>query len=377
MVWLPRGLRWAAVASAALLITATTTADASRGRLKAIDPYWIAHGRQIAFTGWYSHKSARAKQWIMNADGSHRRSLASPAWNWSLSPSGRGDASVFDYGHYGVVWVYWPTKRIRGKTHYRITKFTIRVPAVYGFPDWSPDEGAVAIEVDTDTGPNRAMLFVAELRGGLHLISQIGSRDDMNADWSPDSRRIAFVSCLRRYYRPCNLVLIRRDGGGRKVVVRNVVPSKPEFASGLVLQPVWAPSGRTISYAVGFGDHREKKWKDCPKCIPVDLQRRAIYVVRPDGSGPRRIGATSYMDTVPDLTLTWSPDSRRIAFAVRRGVTIVDVNDGSRTADPAEGVAAGVVAGRPANRLCRPERCHDPRDQGRQAASSYDTATRP
>jgi len=41
--------RMAAVATAALLIAATTAADASRVRLKAIDPHWIAHGRQIAF----------------------------------------------------------------------------------------------------------------------------------------------------------------------------------------------------------------------------------------------------------------------------------------------------------------------------------------
>jgi hypothetical protein len=71
--WLGRGLRWAAMASAALLFAATTTADASRGRLQAMDgAYWVADGRLIMFVGWYGHAIHAVRLWMMNADGSGR-----------------------------------------------------------------------------------------------------------------------------------------------------------------------------------------------------------------------------------------------------------------------------------------------------------------
>jgi Tol biopolymer transport system component len=343
MNWLAGGLRSAAVASAALLIAATTTADASHGRLKASGPYWIADGRQIAFTGWYGHKRAKAQQWMMNADGSHKRAITPSTlfMDWFLSPSGRLDARAELYADFDIVWIYGlgKTGLIRlGKTGL-IRKFRIRRPAApgdYGFPDWSPDERAFAMVVDTG---DRSMIVVAELRDGLHLISHIRSRNDISMDWSPDSRRIALLSCAKLKYRsglgsgvasaPCNVVLIRRDGSGRTVVVRNAVPTAPtrqEFPSNV--QPVWAPSGRTISYAVGFGAVREKSPKGCPKCIPFDFQRRAIYVVRPDGSGLRRLATTSYLDTESAPALAWSPDSRRLAFADTRGVTMIDIKGG-------------------------------------------------
>jgi hypothetical protein len=132
-----RGWRCVAVVSAAFLIAATTTADASRGRLYALGgAYWVAHGRLIAFDGVNSrdpHPASDARLWMMNADGSGRRG---PLRGDVLSPSGRRLASTGDTGTAGIVGV----NSLSGKP---IRRFTIRVQADgYGPLAWAPDKRA-------------------------------------------------------------------------------------------------------------------------------------------------------------------------------------------------------------------------------------------
>jgi Tol biopolymer transport system component len=318
--WLGRGSRWAAVASAAFLIAATATADASRSRLKAEDgAFWVAHGRLIAFAGWYGHSIHAVRLWMMNADGSGRRPLTAAvyaAYDLPIpSPSGRRLVTSGDTGTAGVVWVDW----LNGKS---IRKFTIHVPADgYGPVMWAPDERAVAVEVYTD---ERVMIFVADLSGRLRLVSRIRSQDDESAAWSPGGRLIAFVTCAHDTS-SCNLALIGRDGNHRKVVVR-IDPHANEYD----VQPVWAPNGRAIAFAARFGETRDRKATRSRRAYLV--QRYGIYVVRPDGSGLRRVAATPYMDTdsFSAPALAWSSNSRRIAFVDTRGITIVDISDRSQ-----------------------------------------------
>jgi Tol biopolymer transport system component len=332
MSWFGRASRWAAVASAAFLIAATATADASRGRLKAMDgAYWVAHGQLIAFAGWYGHSLHPVRLWMMNADGSGRRPVtgdAPAAYDLPLpSPSGRRLAASGDTGTEGVVFVsrvvrvrsrsaaYW----LSGKL---IRKFTIHVPADgYGPVAWAPDERALAVEVSTD---EREMIFVADFSGSLRLVSRILSRDDESAAWSPDGRLIAFVTCAHDTSN-CNLALIGRDGTQRKVIVR-IDPHADEYE----VQPVWAPNGRAIAFAARFGETRHRKATRLRRAYLV--QRYGIYVVRPDGSALRRVAATPYMDadSFSAPALAWSPDSRRIAFVDTRGITIVGISDRSQ-----------------------------------------------
>lgn len=83
----------------------------------------------------------------------------------------------------------------------------------------------------------------------------------------------------------------------------------PATPSGLFfqVQPTWSPDGRLIAFA----SRRDG--------------RSHIYLMRPDGSGTRRI-TTSAMD---DEHPAWSPDGRRIAFA-REGALFVVPAAGGR-----------------------------------------------
>ena len=80
------------------------------------------------------------------------------------------------------------------------------------------------------------------------------------------------------------------------------------------LAPVWSPDGRWLAIV---DERRVPKGHDCLSdddyACPAE-----IYVIRPDGSGERRV-TPSYDDIYP--TPVWSPDSRKLAFGAE-GVSV-------------------------------------------------------
>jgi len=119
---------------------------------------------------------------------------------------------------------------------------------------------------------------------GLKRLTRDGTHNDAPA-WSPDRRKIAFVSGLNRHD---TIWTMRPDGTGMRRVTSPV---------GLDEQPAWSPDGRRIVFV------RE-----------VSPRNRGIYVVGADGKGLRRLTHRDGDYQHP----SWSPDSRRIVFAYAR-----------------------------------------------------------
>ena len=122
--------------------------------------------------------------------------------------------------------------------------------------------------------------------------------------WSPDGKRIAFISTLHRksanvnyYPTAAELYTMAADGSD----VQRMAP--PEHRGAALLPPVWSPDGKYLAYLeLALRERGEVR----------DPQKTALYTVRVDGMQQTAIALTTL---VPPA---WSPDGQYLAF-VRSG----------------------------------------------------------
>jgi TolB protein len=156
-------------------------------------------------------------------------------------------------------------------------------------PAWSTDGRKIAFARDVGLG---VALFVMNADGSnvrqltrpvLHPTGFTTS--DLAPAWSPDGRRIAFISNRVTG----DQVVWRMNSDGRQLTRLTRTPGAFDY------NPTWSPDGRRI-------------WFDSTR---LGSSGRDIFTMRPDGTGVRRMTRTAHDDWSPDV----SPDGRRVVFS--------------------------------------------------------------
>jgi TolB protein len=194
--------------------------------------------------------------YVMNADGSGKRRLA-------RSPKGDGDLA------------------------------------------WSPDGRKLAFAIQPRgsagvchrAGACNDEIFVINADGsGLRRLTR-NAAPDGRAAWSPDGRRIAFLSW--RHGTGADVFVMNADGSDQRNLTR-----KP----GNEVDPVWSPDGRAILFsAVPPG---QPLWVGGSRSASGPY--RDVYVMNADGSDQRNLTHTTEAE---DYAAAYAPDGRTIAFA--------------------------------------------------------------
>jgi TolB protein len=144
----------------------------------------------------------------------------------------------------------------------------------------SADEGRILFE-------SHGELHLADVASGA--VTKLGIQGG-SAAWSPDGRRIAFISNpYRQKGEPSELFVVNADGSGRQKLTGEVRRAAT---------PDWAPNGERIAFA-DFDRVRV---------------RTGLYVIDSDGSDLRQL-----VEGSEPIIHRWSPDGRTILYVRRSG----------------------------------------------------------
>jgi Tol biopolymer transport system component len=295
-----RRRRLVALAAAALVVVVGTASAFGTvrdyffgtARVAFGTPVWSPDGRMIAFLSrrW---PVGPTEVYVMNADGGAQRNLTrvwepevypvwSPDWRKIVFESRPCAAVRGACARTSAIYVMNADGSVRRKLArgVRVISSGQRVTPGGGSPAWSPDRRRIAFVSDRD-GNFEVYVVSADGSGQRNLTRKPGF--DSDPVWSPDGRKIAFVSTDRDADGPPRrqeIYIMNADGSGQRMLARG---------HGLA----WSPDGRQIAFRSDRDGNGE------------------VYVVNVDGTRLRRLTRNPASDGGP----LWSPDGRTIAFA--------------------------------------------------------------
>ena len=227
--------------------------------------------------------------------------LTDPSW----LPGGR--SFVYGWTH-GVAFVADATEVRRSSASGGDPTTVLRVPLAGMITEVaaSPDGRRIAFTLFTPNYPvilgtwtavgSPMRIYVVNADGsGLQLVSTVSVTWDFSPVWSPDSRKLAFVSGRG----PISVYVTDLHAGpgllGTRVSPLDVLASAP----------AWAPDGRHLAFN--------------GSALPnlYGSTDPDIWTVAPDGTGARKVGRGS--------NPSYAPDGRHLVVGTQEGIAVLDL----------------------------------------------------
>ena len=171
-------------------------------------------------------------------------------------------------------------------------------------PSWSPDGKRIAFVSRRDghvhpiRGWPTSEIYVMDADGGNPQNLTNDPHHDYSPSWSPDGKRIVFGSERDRGKdNPHNTEIYVMDAGGKNQ--RNLTNNRTED-----MYPAWSPDGERIAFSARREGHVVHN---------LDITYE-IYVMDADGQNEQRLTKNRNNDWSP----SWSPNGEQIAFASDR-----------------------------------------------------------
>ncbi len=196
---------------------------------------WSPDGKKIAF---YSERDGNDEIYVMNADGSQQTRLTKNSVPDSF-PDWSPDGKQLVFTRYdGNSQIY--VMKADGSQQTRLT--TTNTPGGDGSPAWSPDGQKIAFS----SFRNEKSEAYRDGNGDIYVMNADGSEqtqltnnlaDDASPFWSPDGKRIAFISSRDKSYH--QIYVMNADGSQQTGLTNN------EWES---LHPAWSPDSKHLAY---------------------------------------------------------------------------------------------------------------------------------